>query len=62
MKKKLSIEHFKIIANELELELAEGEIEEMINCIPNNEPGYINFDEFYKLMIKNDEEINENYT
>ena len=58
IKKKLSIEHFKIIAKELELELAEGEIEEMINCIPNNEPGYINFDEFYKIMIKNDEEIN----
>ena len=52
IEEKLSIDNFKKVAEELELELAPNEIEEMINSINPQEPGFISFDEFYNVMMK----------
>ncbi len=52
IEEKLSIDNFKKVAEELELELAPNEIEEMINSINPEEPGFISFNEFYNVMIK----------
>ena len=50
--KKLSIKELTRVANELELELAEDEIEEMLRSLNTETPGYITFEEFYKIMSK----------
>ena len=52
IEEKLSIDNFKKVAEELELELAPNEIEEMINSINPEEPGFISFNEFYNIMMK----------
>jgi Ca2+-binding EF-hand superfamily protein len=52
IEEKLSIDNFKKVAEELELELAPNEIEEMINSINPEEPGFISFNEFYNVMMK----------
>ena len=50
--KKLSINELMRVANELELELAEDEIEEMLRSLNTETPGYITFEEFFKIMSK----------
>ena len=52
IKEKLSVDNFKRVAQELELECGPNEIEEMINSINPEEPGFISFDEFYNVMMK----------
>ena len=52
IEEKLNVDNFKKVAKELELELASNEIEEMINSINPQEPGFISFDEFYNVMMK----------
>ena len=52
IEEKLSIDNFNKVAQELELELAPNEIEEMINSINPEEPGFISFNEFYNVMMK----------
>lgn len=48
----LSVENFKRVAGELELSLAEDEIEEMIRSVNPKEEGYVSFEEFYNIMMK----------
>ena len=50
--KKLSINDLIRVAKELELELAEDEIEEMIRSLNTENPECISFEEFYKIMSK----------
>ena len=50
--KKLSIKDLRRVANELELELAEDEIEEMIRSLNPETPDCISFEEFYRIMSK----------
>ena len=50
--KKLSINDLARVANELELELAEDEIEEMIKSLNPETPDCISFEEFFRIMSK----------
>ena len=50
--KKLSIKDLARVANELELELAEDEIEEMIRSLNPETQDCISFEEFYRVMSK----------
>ena len=50
--KKLSINDLARVANELELELAEDEIEEMIKSLNPETPDRISFEEFFRIMSK----------
>ena len=50
--KKLSIKDLARVANELELELAEDEIEEMIRSLNPETQDCISFEEFYRIMSK----------
>lgn len=50
--KKLTIDSFKKVANDLELNLGSNEIEDMINAVQPKERGIISFDEFYNVMMK----------
>ena len=50
--KKLSIKDLTRVANELELELAEDEIEEMFRSLNPETPDCISFEEFYRIMSK----------
>ena len=50
--KKLSISDLTRVANELGLELADNEIEEMIKSLNPETPDGISFEEFYKIMSK----------
>lgn len=50
--KKLSVDDFKRVAEDLELELAPDEIDEMINCVQPEEEGFLSYEEFYNIMMK----------
>ena len=50
--KKLSVNDLMRVANELELELAQDEIEEMIRSLNPEAPDCISFEEFYRIMSK----------
>ena len=50
--KKLSVNDLMRVANELELELAQDEIEEMIRSLNPETPDCISFEEFYRIMSK----------
>ena len=50
--RKLSVEDLRRVAEELGLELAENEIEEMIKSVNPEEPDCISFDEFFRIMAK----------
>lgn len=50
--KKLTIDSFKKVANDLELNLGSNEIEDMISAVQPKERGIISFDEFYNVMMK----------
>lgn len=50
--KKLTIDSFKKVANDLELNLGSNEIEDMITAVQPKERGIISFDEFYNVMMK----------
>ena len=50
--RKLSVEDLRRVAEELGLELAENEIEEMIKSVNPEEPDCISFDEFFRIMTK----------
>ena len=50
--KKLSVSDLTRVTNELELELAENEIEEMIRSLNPETPDCISFEEFYRIMSK----------
>ena len=50
--KKLSINDLNRVANELELELAQDEIEEMLRSLNPETPECISFEEFYRIMSK----------
>ena len=50
--KKLTIKDLRRVANELELELAENEIEEMIKSLNTESQDSITFEEFYAIMSK----------
>jgi Ca2+-binding EF-hand superfamily protein len=50
--KDLSVENFARVAQELEINFGEGEIEEMIKSVGTQRDGYVSFDEFYSLMAK----------
>ena len=50
--KKLTVKDLFRVAKELELELAEDEIEEMIRSVNPENPECISFEEFYKIMSK----------
>lgn len=52
IERNLSVENFKRVAGELELSLAEYEIEEMIRSVNPKEDGYVSFEEFYNIMMK----------
>ena len=52
LNKNLCVDDFTRIANELGLELAPDEIEEMIRSTNPKNPGFISFDEFYRIMSK----------
>ena len=52
IERNLSVENFKRVAGELELSLAEDEIEEMIRSVNPKEDGYVSFEEFYNIMMK----------
>ena len=52
IERNLSVENFKRVAGELELSLAEDEIEEMIRSVNPKEEGYVSFEEFYNIMMK----------
>ena len=52
IERNLSAENFKRVAGELELSLAEDEIEEMIRSVNPKEEGYVSFEEFYNIMMK----------
>ena len=50
--KKLTINDLTRVANELELELAEDEIEEMMRSLNPETPESLSFEEFYQIMSK----------
>ena len=50
--KKLTINDLNRVANELGLELAEDEIEEMIKSLNPESPDCLSFNEFFKIMSK----------
>ena len=52
IERNLSVENFKRVAGELELSLAEDEIEEMIRSVNPKEEAYVSFEEFYNIMMK----------
>ena len=52
LSKKLSVEDLRRVAEELGLELAENEIEEMIKSVNPEEPDCVSFDEFFRIMAK----------
>lgn len=52
IERNLSVENFKRVAGELDLSLAEDEIEEMIRSVNPKEDGYVSFEEFYNIMMK----------
>ena len=52
LSRKLSVEDLRRVAEELGLELAENEIEEMIKSVNPEEPDCISFDEFFRIMAK----------
>ncbi len=52
MDRKLNADDIRKVADELGLELAENEIEEMIKSVNPKEPDCISFDEFFRIMAK----------
>ena len=52
MDRKLNADDIRKVADELGLELAENEIEEMIKSVNPKEPDCISFDEFFRIMEK----------
>lgn len=50
--KNISLENFQKVARELNLSLAEDELEEMIRSVEPKEEGFISFEEFYNIMMK----------
>ena len=52
LNRKLSVDDLRRVAEELGLELAENEIEEMIKSVNPEEPDCISFDEFFRIMAK----------
>ena len=52
LNRKLSVDDLRRVAEELGLELAENEIEEMIKSVIPEEPDCISFDEFFRIMAK----------
>ena len=52
LNKKLSVEDLRRVAEELGMDLAENEIEEMIKSVNPEEPDCISFDEFFRVMAK----------
>ena len=52
LNRKLSVDNLRRVAEELGLELAENEIEEMIKSANPEEPDCISFDEFFRIMAK----------
>ena len=52
LNRKLSVDDLRRVAEELGLELAENEIEEMIKSVNPEEPDCISFDEFFRIMTK----------
>ena len=52
LNRKLSVDDLRRVAEELGLELAENEIEEMIKSVNPEEPDCISFDEFLRIMAK----------
>ena len=52
LNRKLSVDDLRRVAEELGLELAENEIEEMIKSVNPEEPDCISFEEFFRVMSK----------
>ena len=52
LNRKLSVEDLRRVAEELGLELAENEVEEMIKSVDPEEPDCISFEEFFRIMAK----------
>ena len=52
LNRKLSVDDLRRVAEELGLELAENEIQEMIKSVNPEEPDCISFDEFFRIMAK----------
>ena len=52
LNRKLYVDDLRRVAEELGLELAENEIEEMIKSVNPEEPDCISFDEFFRIMAK----------
>ena len=52
LNRKLSVDDLRRVAEELGLELAENEIEEMIKSVNPEEPDCISFEEFFRIMAK----------
>ena len=52
LNRKLGVEDLRRVAEELGLELAENEIEEMIKSVNPEEPDCISFEEFFRIMAK----------
>ncbi len=52
LNRKLGVEDLRRVAEELGLELAENEIEEMIKSVNPEEPDCISFEEFFRIMSK----------
>ena len=50
--RKLNADDIKKVADELGLEMAENEIEEMIKSVNPKEPDCISFEEFFRVMAK----------
>ena len=50
--RKINADDLKKVANELELDLAENEIDEMIKSVNPEEPDCISFEEFFRVMSK----------
>lgn len=52
LNRKLSVDDLRKVAEELGLELAENEIEDMIKSVNPEEPDCISFEEFFRIMAK----------
>ena len=52
LNRKLGVEDLRRVAEELGMELAENEIEEMIKSVNPEEPDCISFEEFFRIMAK----------
>ncbi len=52
LNRKLGVEDIRKVAEELGLDLAENEIEEMIKSVNPEEPDCISFEEFFRVMSK----------